>query len=156
MIGFKIAIFALALATASALDIGDGHTWCNENTVGQSFPNTFDRTEYYFCKSPGTASLTKCPPGTGFVHNNEVMGCVDWREWTCTYKGQQQGNNCCASANVRCSDPNPTVFWQCEDNISNPIQCPEGFGFFDYNGIQSCVFWDQWFNICEEIQNSLA
>lgn len=144
------------VATASALDIGDGSTWCDEGAVGQSWPNTFDRTEYYFCRAPGTAVLTKCPPGTGFVRNNQVMACVDWREWDCTYKGADQGINCCTSSNVRCSDPNPSIYWQCEQGgYATPTECPLGQGYFDYNGVASCIFWDQWFNICEEIQDSL-
>lgn len=155
LVGLNLAVLALVLATASALDIGDGSTWCNEGAVGQSYPNYYDRTEYYYCKSPGTAVLTKCAPGTGFVHNNQVMGCVDWREWDCTYKGTQMGNQCCQSNNVRCSDPNPSVYWQCQGNVPVATTCPDGLGFFDYNGVASCIFWDQWFNICQQIQDSL-
>ncbi|KAL5283605.1 hypothetical protein ACFFRR_006080 [Megaselia abdita] len=150
------AVFALVLATASALDIGDGSTWCEiEGTIGQSYANPFDRTEYYYCKALGTGLLTKCPPGTGFVRNNEVVGCVNWREWNCTYKGSDLGINCCTSSNTRCSDQNPEVYWQCQDGSSTPVNCPDGMGFFDYNGVASCLFWDQWFNVCEEIQGSL-
>lgn len=153
-----MAIFALVVATASALDNGDGSTCCdNVGAVGQSCPNYFDRTEYYYCRSPGTAVLTKCPAGTGFVRNNNIMACVDWRLWDCTYKGADLGINCCTSQNVRCSDPNPTVYWQCQEDqqFASPTECPPGMGFFDYNGVASCIFWDQWFNICEEIQGSL-
>lgn len=148
------------MATASALDIADDQSWCNVNTVGVSAPNPFDRTSYYYCSFLGTNEtevLTlQCAPGTGFVDNNEVIGCVSWREWTCTYKGEAQQNQCCSSANTRCSDVNPTVYWQCENGTSQAKQCPNGFGFIDYNGLASCIFWDQWFNICEEIQSSLG
>lgn len=159
-LGLKFVVLGLVFGVASALYVGDGSTWCDEGAVGESYPNTFDITEYYFCRSPGTAILTKCAPGTGFVRNNNVMACVDWREWNCTYKGDSLGNNCCTSPNLRCSDINPTIYWQCQENgegqqFSVARQCPEGTGYVDYNGVASCVFWDQWLNICQKNQGSL-
>lgn len=155
-----MAAFALVLVSASASNIGDGSTWCDNGPVGESYPNTYDRTEYFYCKTLGTAVPMKCPPGTGFVRNNEVMGCVNWSEWGCTYKGQDLGRDCCTSANTRCSDPNPSVYWQCQSDESGqqhstPRQCPAGMGYIDHNGTASCIFWDKWFSICQEIQKTL-
>ncbi|KAH8381822.1 hypothetical protein KR009_000447 [Drosophila setifemur] len=144
---FLICVGLLALIYAASL--GDAADPATE--VCQSEDELWggeDIHRFYFCLD-GQVMSDECDPGTYFVDNSTVSGCVpsDMMNPTCVNLDVKVPD--CTGANKmqpQAADE-VTNFYLCTSEGPKELSCEDGHAFVDSDGYLGCFNWTQWRNL---------
>lgn len=114
-----------------------------------------DGTKFYFCIGDDMAIEQSCDPGTFFVKNATVSGCVplDEVDDNCVYHVEAP---VCEGEALKRPRPHedPTLFYLCTAEGAEPavLSCFDEQAFVDQNGYLGCFDWSIWRKIreCED------
>ncbi|KAM7360142.1 uncharacterized protein ACRADG_003600 [Cochliomyia hominivorax] len=106
-----------------------------------------DGTKFYFCIGDNQALEQTCEPGTFFVKNATVSGCVPVGEVAdnCIYHVKVEP---CEGENVVMPQvhPEPTKYYLCLNEGAEPLAltCPQNKAFLKQDGYLGCFEWKKW------------
>ncbi|XP_061396473.1 uncharacterized protein LOC133332108 [Musca vetustissima] len=106
-----------------------------------------DGTKFYFCLGDNMALEQDCDPGTFFVKNATVSGCVpvDLVDDKCIYHTEPPS---CIGESVTQPQPHedPTKFYLCPASGAEPLvlSCTDNKAFVSQDGYLGCFDWTQW------------
>ncbi|XP_075149022.1 uncharacterized protein LOC142222657 [Haematobia irritans] len=141
-------LFASILVLAAAVVIHIHAQSIIEGCVSETeLWGSVDGTKFYFCLGDNMALEQSCDPGTFFVKNTTVAGCVPVADVDdkCIY---HDGPPTCTGESLYQPQPHemPNNFYLCTMNGAEPqvMKCPDEKAFVNQNGYLGCFDWSNW------------
>ncbi|XP_017092716.2 uncharacterized protein [Drosophila bipectinata] len=142
--GYLIFAGLLVLAYA-AMTIADDESLTSVCQSEDELWGGPDIRKYYFCLN-GAVISNDCDPGTYFVNNATVSGCLAGNLINSSCVNSDVSEPDCTGSNAYYPQPceDPSQYYLCTDDGPKQLTCWNSGAFVNHEGYLGCTTWSEW------------